>query len=131
MTSHTASPTAEAPAKAAPDRLLLITGGSRGIGAACARLAAAQGWAVALTYQHAQDAALGLVDELRRTGAHVEAYALDVGDAAQIERCFAQIDADLQSGRVFAPGTRWEQIPDDWSCPDCSASKSDFQLMAG
>ena len=31
----------------------------------------------------------------------------------------------------FAPGTRWEQIPDDWSCPDCSASKSDFQLMAG
>lgn len=31
----------------------------------------------------------------------------------------------------FAPGTRWEQVPDSWSCPDCSASKSDFVLMAG
>src|SRR5215469_6040191 len=24
------------------------------------------------------------------------------------------------------PGTRWEDIPDDWSCPDCGAAKSDF-----
>jgi len=28
----------------------------------------------------------------------------------------------------FPPGTRWEDIPDDWTCPDCSASKSDFSL---
>ena len=27
------------------------------------------------------------------------------------------------------PGTRWENIPEDWSCPDCGASKSDFELM--
>ena len=26
-------------------------------------------------------------------------------------------------------GTRWEDVPDSWCCPDCSASKSDFQLV--
>ncbi|MBV8667074.1 MAG: rubredoxin [Burkholderiaceae bacterium] len=29
----------------------------------------------------------------------------------------------------FPPGTRWEDIPDDWSCPECSASKGDFVEM--
>ena len=27
------------------------------------------------------------------------------------------------------PGTRWEDVPETWSCPDCSASKSDFQMI--
>ncbi|MEQ8803515.1 rubredoxin [Haliea sp.] len=27
------------------------------------------------------------------------------------------------------PGTLWEDIPDDWVCPDCSSGKSDFELM--
>lgn len=26
----------------------------------------------------------------------------------------------------IAPGTRWEQVPHDWRCPDCSSSKDDF-----
>ena len=29
----------------------------------------------------------------------------------------------------IAPGTRWEEIPDDWICPVCGAAKSDFQMM--
>jgi rubredoxin len=29
----------------------------------------------------------------------------------------------------IAPGTRWEDVPDGWCCPDCSASKSDFQMI--
>jgi rubredoxin len=28
----------------------------------------------------------------------------------------------------IAPGTRWEDVPESWSCPDCSASKNDFQM---
>lgn len=28
----------------------------------------------------------------------------------------------------FAPGTRWEDIPDTWSCPDCGVGKDDFEL---
>lgn len=27
------------------------------------------------------------------------------------------------------PGTAWEDVPDDWRCPDCTASKSDFDMM--
>lgn len=29
----------------------------------------------------------------------------------------------------IAPGTRWDDIPDDWICPDCGASKSDFTMI--
>lgn len=29
----------------------------------------------------------------------------------------------------FSPGTRWEDIPDDWICPQCGSEKSDFELM--
>jgi rubredoxin len=28
----------------------------------------------------------------------------------------------------IAPGTRWEDIPDDWACPDCGAAKADFEM---
>jgi len=34
---------------------------------------------------------------------------------------------DPDSG--LAPGTRWEDIPADWSCPDCGVSKADFEEM--
>lgn len=27
------------------------------------------------------------------------------------------------------PGTRWEDIPDDWVCPDCSVGKEDFEMV--
>ncbi|BBP02630.1 rubredoxin [Sulfuriferula plumbiphila] len=29
----------------------------------------------------------------------------------------------------IAPGTRFEDIPDSWACPDCGVTKSDFELM--
>ncbi|QIS05595.1 rubredoxin [Nocardia brasiliensis] len=28
----------------------------------------------------------------------------------------------------IAPGTRWEDIPDEWRCPDCGAAKEDFVM---
>ena len=34
---------------------------------------------------------------------------------------------DPDSG--LAPGTRWEDVPEDWVCPDCGASKDDFELI--
>ena len=30
----------------------------------------------------------------------------------------------------LAPGTRWEDVPDDWCCPDCGAFKDEFEMMA-
>ncbi|CCD29084.1 Rubredoxin (Rd) [Candidatus Glomeribacter gigasporarum BEG34] len=29
----------------------------------------------------------------------------------------------------IAPGTRWEDLPDDWVCPECGASKEDFEMV--
>jgi len=29
----------------------------------------------------------------------------------------------------IAPGTKWEDVPASWSCPDCGASKADFELV--
>lgn len=29
------------------------------------------------------------------------------------------------------PGTRWEDVPETWTCPDCGVSKDDFELMIG
>ena len=34
------------------------------------------------------------------------------------------VDHDL------APGTKWEDVPDDWECPDCGVGKSDFDMIA-
>jgi len=28
-----------------------------------------------------------------------------------------------------APGTAWEDVPDDWCCPDCGAGKADFAML--
>jgi rubredoxin len=36
-------------------------------------------------------------------------------------------EGDPDSG--IAPGTPFEEIPDDWSCPECGASKADFEPM--
>ncbi len=29
----------------------------------------------------------------------------------------------------LAPGTKWEDVPEDWVCPDCGMSKSDFKMI--
>ena len=29
----------------------------------------------------------------------------------------------------IAPGTAWSDIPEDWECPDCGVSKSDFEMV--
>jgi rubredoxin len=29
----------------------------------------------------------------------------------------------------IAPGTKWEDVPLNWSCPDCEARKSDFEMI--
>lgn len=75
------------------DRVLLVTGGSRGIGAATARLAARQGWRVAVNYAGRADAAGDVVSAIRAEGGDAEAFQADVADEAQVMAMFAAIDA--------------------------------------
>lgn len=76
-------------------KVMLITGASRGIGAATARLAAAQGYALCLNYRHRQDAMQTLLDELQAGGTRVIAVAADVADETQVARLFATLDAEF------------------------------------
>lgn len=49
------------------EKVIVVTGGSRGIGAATALLAAKKGYAVCVNYRHHQEAAAGVVDEIKRS----------------------------------------------------------------
>jgi NAD(P)-dependent dehydrogenase (short-subunit alcohol dehydrogenase family) len=75
------------------DRFLLVTGGSRGIGAAVARQAAAAGWHVAINYSRDAAAAEAVADAVRAAGRQALTLAADVADEAQVEAMFAQVDA--------------------------------------
>ena len=73
--------------------VLLITGGSRGIGAATARLGAEKGYAVAINYREAQDQAKALVAEIERDGGRAIAVQADVASQDQVEAMFREVDA--------------------------------------
>ena len=77
------------------EKVLLVTGGSRGIGAATCKLAAQQGWAVAVNYSANSLAADEVVRSIRSQGGHAMAVQADVADEDQVLRMFEQIDAKL------------------------------------
>ncbi len=79
---------------------LLITGGSRGIGAATALLAAQRSYAVAVNYTANALAADEVVRQIRAQGGNAITVQADVGDEAQVMAMFRKIDAKL--GRLTA-----------------------------
>jgi NAD(P)-dependent dehydrogenase (short-subunit alcohol dehydrogenase family) len=89
------------PGKGAPgQRIVLITGASRGIGAETARLCAARGAAVAINYRVNQAAADAVVTGIANAGGHAIAIQADVSIEADVVRMFQTIDERL--GRVTA-----------------------------
>lgn len=76
-------------------KVLVVTGGSRGIGAATARAAAAEGYTVCINYLRNDSAANVIVEELRATGAEALAVQADVSSEADVVRLFDRIDAEL------------------------------------
>jgi NAD(P)-dependent dehydrogenase (short-subunit alcohol dehydrogenase family) len=80
--------------------VLLVTGGSRGIGAATAVLAARKGYAVAVNYARNEAAAQEVVRTIREGGGTALAIHADVADEQQVLNLFGQVDASL--GRLTA-----------------------------
>jgi NAD(P)-dependent dehydrogenase (short-subunit alcohol dehydrogenase family) len=74
---------------------VLVTGGSRGIGAAVALQCAARGLHVGVNYTRDAAAAEATVDRIRRAGGHAVALQADVADEAQVLAMFARLDRDL------------------------------------
>jgi NAD(P)-dependent dehydrogenase (short-subunit alcohol dehydrogenase family) len=79
-------------------KVLVITGASRGIGAATARLAGARGWAVAVNYNTKPDKAEAVVRDITAAGGKAVAIQGDVSTEEGATRLFAETDRQL--GRV-------------------------------
>ncbi len=77
------------------NRTLLVTGGSRGIGAATALRAAARGWDVAVNYTRDAAAAEAVAAGVRAQGRRALVLQADVADEAQVLAMFAALDAGL------------------------------------
>jgi NAD(P)-dependent dehydrogenase (short-subunit alcohol dehydrogenase family) len=108
-----------------PDQVVIVTGGSRGIGAAVAKLAARDGWAVAVNYLRDRVSADEVVAEIVRWGGRAVACPANVAVEAEVQRLFADVGARLgpvrglvnNAGilrpRTFATDislTRWTEI---------------------
>ena len=97
--------------------LILITGGSRGVGAATARLAAAQGYDVAISYINNEAAALGVVADVQALGRRALAIRADSADPEQvahlfraIDDTFGRIDVLVNNAAIIALQSRFEDL---------------------
>jgi 3-oxoacyl-[acyl-carrier protein] reductase len=78
---------------------IVIIGGSRGIGAASARMAASRGASVSITYRDREDAALAVVGAIRDKGGRASAYRADVVDQSQVSQAFAKATVEFGAPR--------------------------------
>ena len=100
---------------------VLITGASRGIGAAAARVFAAAGYAVAVHYHTSEEAALALVQELADAGCTAIAVQADISDPEQVKRMvdnvldnFCQLDILICNAGQAWTGLLCDMSDQDW-----------------
>ncbi len=82
------------------DKVIVITGGGRGIGAATALLAAELGYRICINYQSDESAAQEVLEQVRAKGAQAIAVRADVSIEDEVIGLFDRVDAEL--GRVTA-----------------------------
>jgi NAD(P)-dependent dehydrogenase (short-subunit alcohol dehydrogenase family) len=79
-----------------PDRpILLVTGGSRGIGAAVSRLAGARGFDVAVNYKQDAEAAARVVEDVTKSGCRAVGIQGDMSKENDVARVFETVDTQL------------------------------------
>ena len=78
-------------------KTILITGGSRGIGAACAKLAASHGYQVAINYANNDAAATAVIEEITANGGRAQAFKADVTQDQEVTDLFKAVDTAFGS----------------------------------
>jgi 3-oxoacyl-[acyl-carrier protein] reductase len=103
------------------DRVVLVTGSSRGIGAEVAAKAAAEGASVAVHYHRSEDGALDTLARVQRAGAAGECFAADLSDGRQAEELvervierFGRIDGLVNNAGRTQVGPFLEIDPAEW-----------------
>ena len=98
-------------------KIALVTGGSRGIGAATCRLLAANGYAVAVNYRAGRDAAARVVADIEAAGGRALAVQADIAVEAEVLAMFATVDRELgtldalvNNAGISTPKTRVEGL---------------------
>jgi len=81
--------------EATSSKVVLVTGGSRGIGAATARLSARRGYAVAVNYREDQAGAAAVVDGILREGGQAVAVQANVANESEVRALFEAVDHEL------------------------------------
>src|SRR6185312_15111986 len=99
-----------------PRPVLLVAGGSRGIGAACAKLAGARGYDVAVNYNTNSNAAASVVAAVKKSGGRAVALQGDMGKEADIGRVFdettqklGQVTHFVHSAGIIGPMSRLDE----------------------
>jgi NAD(P)-dependent dehydrogenase (short-subunit alcohol dehydrogenase family) len=98
-------------------KVLLVTGGSRGIGAAICRLGAEAGYRIAINYASNQNAADALVAEIEASGGEALAIKGDVGNEAQVvamfeavDRAYGRLDAFVNNAGIVDAKARVDEM---------------------
>lgn len=77
------------------DKVAIVTGGSRGIGAATSKLLASQGYSVCVNYRNRSDEAEAVVAEINSNGGRAFAFAADVSIESEVIRLFEATETEL------------------------------------
>ena len=96
--------------------VVVVTGGSRGIGAACANTFAAGGWSVCVSYRQDEDAARGVVDRCLESGGEAMAVQADVAEEEDVVTLFQRagelgpLTALVNNAGIVGPKRRVDEL---------------------